>query len=76
MRADPDDSPATVEEALASSYAEEWRRAMDEEYSSLMSNGTWELVELPNGVKPIPVKWVFKKNAMQLATWSGIKPAS
>ena len=25
-----------------------------------MKNGTWELVDLPHGVKPIGLKWVFK----------------
>jgi hypothetical protein len=29
---------------------------------SILSNGTWELSELPFGCKPIGCKWVFKKN--------------
>jgi hypothetical protein len=28
---------------------------------SIMSNATWEVVELPYGCKPIGSKWVFKK---------------
>ena len=28
---------------------------------SIMSNGTWEVVERPYGCKPIGCKWVFKK---------------
>jgi len=52
--------PTTYEEALASEGAEEWRRAMDEEMASLHANGTWTLEKLPDGIKPIPVKWVFK----------------
>jgi hypothetical protein len=28
---------------------------------SILSNGTWELSELPFGYKPIGCKWVFKK---------------
>jgi hypothetical protein len=28
---------------------------------SILSNGTWELSELPFGCKPIGCKWVFKK---------------
>jgi len=37
-----------------------WEKAMDEEMTSLLSNGTWILKEIPEGVKPIPVKWVYK----------------
>ena len=33
---------------------------MDEEMRSLWENGTWELVEKPEGVKPVPMKWVYK----------------
>jgi hypothetical protein len=28
---------------------------------SILSNGTWELTELPYGCKPVGCKWVFKK---------------
>ncbi len=52
--------PTTFEEAVASPEAEQWQQAMDEEFASLMENETWTLEELPPGVKPIPVKWVFK----------------
>ncbi|XP_062529208.1 uncharacterized protein LOC105841774 isoform X3 [Bombyx mori] len=52
--------PQTVEEVLTSSQAAEWKRAMDEEYSSLMKNKTWSLTELPPGKKALPCKWVFK----------------
>lgn len=26
----------------------------------IVKNGMWELVDLPHGVKPIGLKWVFK----------------
>ena len=39
--------PNTIEEALASEHAKEWREAADSEYKSLMEDETWELVELP-----------------------------
>jgi hypothetical protein len=54
------DEPQTYEEALRSPDASQWRLAMDEEIASLQANGTWDLEEPPDGVKPIPVKWVFK----------------
>jgi hypothetical protein len=28
---------------------------------SIMSNGTWEVVDRPYGCKPVGCKWVFKK---------------
>jgi hypothetical protein len=36
-----------------------WRKAMMEEMDSIEENGTWSLVDLPPGRKPIGVKWVF-----------------
>ena len=33
---------------------------MIEEIYSIKRNGTWELVDLPKGKKPIGLKWVFK----------------
>ena len=33
---------------------------MNEEYKSMQDNKVWELVSLPEGVKPIGCKWIFK----------------
>ncbi|CAI7873684.1 unnamed protein product [Closterium sp. NIES-53] len=49
--------PATLKEALESSDAEEWKKAMDSELKSIEENGTWEL---PEGRKAITSKWLFK----------------
>ncbi len=49
--------PESIEEALAN---EDWRAAVNSEYESLIENNTWELVNLPEGRKPIECKWVFK----------------
>ncbi|WVY95004.1 hypothetical protein V8G54_034092 [Vigna mungo] len=40
---------------------ERWKKAMDEEINSIEKNETWELTYLPMGVRPIGVKWVYKK---------------
>ena len=37
-----------------------WYDAMKDEMNSMASNGVWDLVELPNGLKAIGCKWVFK----------------
>ncbi|RVW82677.1 Retrovirus-related Pol polyprotein from transposon TNT 1-94 [Vitis vinifera] len=37
-----------------------WYNAMKDEMSSMRCNDVWDLVELPNGVKTIGCKWVFK----------------
>ncbi|CAI7796686.1 unnamed protein product [Closterium sp. NIES-53] len=52
--------PATLKEALESSDAEEWKKAMESELKSIEENGTWELVELPEGRKAITSKWLVK----------------
>ncbi|GAB4814243.1 hypothetical protein N2152v2_001289 [Parachlorella kessleri] len=52
--------PATMEEALSCEEAELWQQAMDDEMASLLANDTWSLEQPPLGVKPIPVKWVYK----------------
>ena len=52
--------PTTLQEAMASEEAEQWKQAMDEEIASLLENGTWTLEELPPGMQAIPVKWTYK----------------
>ena len=50
---------SNIEEALTSDLAEEWKRAADVDYQSLVDNEMWELVELPCSQQPIGCKWVF-----------------
>ena len=52
--------PKSMEEALSSDHAKEWKAATDSEVDSLLESETWELVELPPDRKPIGCKWVFK----------------
>ncbi|CAI7807360.1 unnamed protein product [Closterium sp. NIES-53] len=52
--------PATFKKVLESSDVEEWKKAMESELRSIEENGTWELVELPEGRKAITSKWLFK----------------
>jgi hypothetical protein len=52
--------PMTYKEAIAGADADLWRKAMNEEMTSLLENGTWELGKLPKGAKALPMKWVYK----------------
>ena len=52
--------PQTYTEALASDDSLLWKAAIDDEYSSLMTNKTWTLQPLPPGRVPIRAKWIFK----------------
>ncbi|WJZ92354.1 hypothetical protein VitviT2T_011356 [Vitis vinifera] len=38
-----------------------WKEAINDEMDSILSNQTWELVDLPPGSKPIGCKWVFRR---------------
>ena len=59
MAADGKETEPQTYVALAEPDAELWRRAMDEEFASLLENGTWELEKLPDGFKALPMKWVY-----------------
>ena len=45
---------------MRSKDASTWEAAMQEEYGSLIANGTWELAALPMGRKSVGCKWVFR----------------
>ncbi|CAI7769325.1 unnamed protein product [Closterium sp. NIES-53] len=49
-----------MEEALAGPDREKWLVSRDAEYQSLLENGTWDLVVLPEGKKAVQCKWVLK----------------
>ena len=52
--------PTTLGEALKCEDANKWEAAMEDEYHSLLANGTWELTTLPKDRKAVGCKWVFK----------------
>ena len=56
-----DDDPLTYKEAISSPDAPFWKEAINNELESILSNHTWELVDLPPGAKPIGCKWIFKR---------------
>ena len=51
--------PRTYTAVMKSLQAAHWTRACDEEYQSLLANGTWTLIDPPPGALIIRNKWVF-----------------
>nr|GEX22402.1 hypothetical protein [Tanacetum cinerariifolium] len=49
--------PKTVKEALTDPA---WIESMPEELHQFIRLDVWELVPLPDGIKPLPLKWLFK----------------
>ena len=60
-----EDEPITVTDALKSADSDKWKAGMDKKMDSLAKNGTWKLINKPDGVKPVKCKWVFKKKMNQ-----------
>ena len=55
-----DNEPTTYTQAMNSDNHIQWEKAMQDEYDSIQSCGTWSLVKLPNNRKAIGCKWVYK----------------
>ena len=53
--------PKTYSNAMTSRDSSFWKEVVNDEMDSLMSNGTWVLVDLPPSWKPIGCKWVFRR---------------
>jgi len=56
-----DRDPYTYKEAMEDVDANLWTEAMKAEMKSMDFNLVWELVDLPDGIKPIGCKWVYKR---------------
>ncbi|KAL4038589.1 hypothetical protein IC575_002211 [Cucumis melo] len=60
----PDDGvedPLSYKQAMNDVDKNQWVKAMDLEIESMYFNSVWELVDLPEGVKPIGCKWIYKR---------------
>ena len=55
-----ENDPESFSQAMSSKDSNLWHNAMKEEMDSMASNRVWNLVKLPDGVKAIGCKWVFK----------------
>ena len=54
------EEPKTVHEALNGEQSNQWREAIESEYSSLLKNDTWDLVPPPEGKNIVGSRWVLK----------------
>ena len=54
------DGPLTIREAIQCVDANDWEQAMQEEYKSLMANGTWDFTPLLYNRHAIGCKWMFR----------------
>lgn len=52
--------PHTLDDALLSEYAVQWKDAADEEYRALMENCTWVLVPREKHMKVLKNRWLFR----------------
>ena len=65
--------PKSYKEAINSDYKDHWLRSMKTELDTLSTNNTWDLVSLPNGVKPLKTRWAYKiKNPKNSTTISDV----
>ena len=56
-----DTDPCNYDEAFKDKDADLWQKAMKYEMQSMYSNQVWDLMEPPEGIKPIGCKWIYKK---------------
>ena len=57
-----ENDPGTFSQALSCKESDLWYNAMKDELDSMKSNEVWDLVELPQGLKAIGCKQVYKTN--------------
>ena len=56
-----ENEPSSYLEVISSPDALLWKEAIKTELDSIVTNQTWELVDLPLGAKHIGYKWIFKR---------------
>ena len=54
------DEPKTYKAAVSSPDSKLWIDAMQSEMDSMYDNQVWDLVDLPEDVRPLQCKWIFK----------------
>ena len=54
------DEPATYKAAITCPNSKQWLGAMQSEMDSMYDNQVWDLVDLPEKVRPLQCKWIYK----------------
>ena len=54
------DEPTTYKEAMMGPDSVKWLNAIKSEIESMYENQVWNLVDPPEGSKPIECKWIFR----------------
>jgi hypothetical protein len=65
--------PKSYRAALASAEAPKWQAAMQQEYFSLIGNGTWELVHLHPDRVVVNKMWIYKVKSDTVGAFSRFK---
>jgi hypothetical protein len=66
--------PSLIPTSVRASLADpNWRAAMEEEYRTLLNNGTWDLVPWPHGSNVVTGKWVFTHKSISDGTFDCYK---
>ncbi|KAL2235147.1 UNVERIFIED_CONTAM: Retrovirus-related Pol polyprotein from transposon TNT 1-94, partial [Sesamum indicum] len=68
-----EDDLVTFKDAMISLEAKQWKEAVKSDMDSIVSNGTWELVNLPPGCTTIGYKLIFEKNLKPYGTINKFK---
>ena len=54
------DEPRSLKEAITGEYSTQWKKAVNSEFNSLLSNDTWKLVPAPEDKNIVGNRWIFK----------------
>nr|GEV86280.1 zinc finger, CCHC-type [Tanacetum cinerariifolium] len=68
-----EDAPKTYKEAITSRNYAFWKEAINDEIDSLVSNNTWELSDLPPGLKQLGVDGYLELNTIKMDPFKLLK---
>ena len=69
----PDYEPSQRKYMLLCDKHKEWKVGEQEEITSIRDNQVWDKVPMPYGVKPLPLKWIYRTKKDRLGVVSRYK---